>query len=58
MSKPTEIFYATEIIYHYQCPNCDGWWSVADTAPAQLTHCPHCGIQGEPVPHTSDEVPL
>lgn len=34
-----------EYLYHYRCPSCDGWWSVADKhpTPGQSAVCPHCG---------------
>jgi uncharacterized paraquat-inducible protein A len=36
-----------EILYHYQCPQCELWWSVADIAVPKVAHCPHCGCEDE-----------
>jgi phage FluMu protein Com len=35
-----------EKLYHYNCDNCDRWWTVADIVPllGKLVNCPHCGI--------------
>ena len=39
--------YSTEILTHFQCDDCKGWWTVADyhAAPkkTEKRYCPHCG---------------
>jgi len=51
--------YTIEILYHYTCGYCKGWWSHALTptvnknkeikfdSPSRLAFCPHCGEDGE-----------
>jgi transcription elongation factor Elf1 len=38
-----------EKLYHFQCPQCNHWWSIADgkIAIGQETFCPACGIKHE-----------
>ena len=49
-----------EILYHYTCGRCKGWWSHAHTpdmnkknnefqvdGPSKLMFCPHFGEDGE-----------
>ena len=51
--------YTTEILYHYVCGKCKGWWSYASTditrteknikwqGTAGKMCCPHCGRHAE-----------
>ena len=51
--------YTIEIIYHFTCGYCKGWWSRALTptvnknkefkidSPNRLSFCPHCGEDGD-----------
>ncbi len=50
--------FAIEILYHFNCGSCKGWWSYALTpeSPTQhlawgmsgkFQHCPHCGAEAE-----------
>ncbi len=35
-----------EIIWHFSCYDCKGWWSIAATdgwEPQKSIYCPHCG---------------
>jgi hypothetical protein len=37
--------FSKEILYHFVCEKCKGWWSIALTdawKPSKL-YCPHCG---------------
>ena len=48
-----------EILYHFTCGRCKGWWSHAHTPdmneegdfetepPTKLMYCPHCGEDGK-----------
>jgi hypothetical protein len=36
-----------ENLYHFRCPPCKGWWSIAD-APMDIKKdwfCPWCGVK-------------
>ena len=38
--------YSKEIIWHFTCYFCKGWWSIAandDWQPKNNLYCPHCG---------------
>jgi len=41
--------YSTEILTHFQCPACEGWYTVADHHIVQQKlkshYCVHCGNQ-------------
>ena len=51
--------YTIEMIYHFTCGYCKGWWSHALTptvnknkefkinSPNKLAFCPHCGEDGD-----------
>ena len=52
--------HTVEILYHFTCGRCKGWWSHAHTpdmnkkndefrvdGPSKLMFCPHCGEDGE-----------
>ena len=32
-----------EILTHYQCPDCEQWWSIGDAPPFTSMYCPLCG---------------
>lgn len=36
-----------ELLYHFQCGYCQGWWSIGDFTPEEgkQIYCPHCGLQ-------------
>jgi len=40
------IRYSKETLYHFQCGECKGWWSVADfhilPYKTETMACPHC----------------
>ena len=48
-----------EILYHFTCGRCKGWWSHSQTPtmdkkgelqtdkPTKFIYCPHCGEDGE-----------
>lgn len=48
--------YSTEILRHYRCWNCRGWWSIADdpTPEGGFLSCPKCGARGQ-VQEAGDE---
>jgi ribosomal protein L33 len=35
-----------EIIWHFSCEECKGWWSIAasDKWKPKKLFCPHCGV--------------
>lgn len=35
--------YSTEVLMHYRCCLCNGWWSISDGATDCTFYCPHCG---------------
>ena len=38
--------YSKEVIWHFSCYDCKGWWSIAATdgwEPRKNLYCPHCG---------------
>ena len=52
--------HTVEILYHFTCGRCKGWWSHAHTpninidddefkveGPKKLMFCPHCGEDGD-----------
>ena len=46
--------YTIEMLYHFTCGKCKGWWSYAHTpttnkieGPKTLMFCPHCGEDGD-----------
>lgn len=52
LARRNQIVWSQEMLTHFQCLHCDGWWSIADydariarmhAAPTYL-HCPWCGI--------------
>lgn len=43
MSGPTIAKVSIERLWHFQCGNCQGWWTVGDYKPKlMMTTCPHC----------------
>jgi hypothetical protein len=36
-----------ELLYHFNCDVCQGWWSIGDLEyqPGRIVFCPHCGSQ-------------
>jgi len=50
--------FTIEILYHFNCGKCKGWWSYALTPEykfqhlgwgmsGKFQHCPHCGAEAE-----------
>ena len=33
---------STEILSHFQCRECNRWWSIGDWKPKKYIFCPHC----------------
>lgn len=40
----SKITYSIETLYHFNCHNCGGWWSVGDAPTLPFWFCPHCGF--------------
>ena len=38
--------FSKEIIYHFQCSNCEGWWTIGDfhIKKQDKLFCPWCGF--------------
>ena len=32
-----------EVLAHFNCPECTGWWSVSEWECEPVVCCPHCG---------------
>lgn len=41
----TKITYSIETLYHFNCHNCGGWWSVGDAPNLPVWTCPRCGFR-------------
>lgn len=41
---PPEIkhFYSKEILWHFSCDVCKGWWTISDWEAKDTIACPHC----------------
>lgn len=37
------LIFSREMLMHYRCPACDGWWSIGDGRSYGGYFCPHCG---------------
>lgn len=37
----------TELLHHFNCGSCKGWWSIGDWVPIVNLYCPHCGMLGK-----------
>lgn len=37
------LIFSRELLMHYQCPACNGWWSIGDGRSYGGYFCPHCG---------------
>lgn len=37
------LIFSREMLMHYQCPACHGWWSIGDGRSYGGYFCPHCG---------------
>jgi len=33
---------SVETLYHFQCGQCKGWWTIGDWTPVDDLSCPHC----------------
>lgn len=41
--KAGTLIFSREMLMHYQCPACQGWWSIGDGRCYGGYFCPHCG---------------
>lgn len=41
----SKITYTIEVLHHFSCYNCGGWWSVSDPPRLQEWTCPRCGFK-------------
>ena len=41
--KSGVLIFSREFLMHYQCPLCNGWWSIGDGRSYGGYFCPHCG---------------
>jgi hypothetical protein len=32
-----------ERLYHFNCPDCQGWWTIGDLPKIEKMFCPYCG---------------
>lgn len=37
------LIFSRELLMHYQCSLCNGWWSIGDGRSYGGYFCPHCG---------------
>jgi len=37
------LIFSRELLMHYQCSACKGWWSIGDGRSYGGYFCPHCG---------------
>jgi hypothetical protein len=37
------IIQSPERLVHFQCPRCEGWWSIGDAPDREFWFCPWCG---------------
>ena len=42
------IKYSVETLYHFNCDDCGGYWSLSDSLPEIIT-CPHCSRKSSPI---------
>jgi hypothetical protein len=35
--------YSIEMLVHFRCSVCSGWWSIGDAKVDRTYFCPHCG---------------
>lgn len=42
--QPRRIAYSMEVLYHFACGECFGWWSMSDDEGELVREftCPHC----------------
>ena len=38
------LIFSREMLIHYQCPVCNGWWSIGDGRSYGSYYCVHCGV--------------
>lgn len=43
----SKITYSIEVLYHLNCHNCGGYWSLSEKLPAEII-CTHCGFKSIP----------
>lgn len=41
--KSGTLIFSRELLMHYQCPLCKGWWSIGDGRSYGGYFCPYCG---------------
>lgn len=48
--KAGTMIFSREMLMHYRCSACDGWWSIGDGRSYGGYFCPHCGCWLEIAP--------
>lgn len=41
--KASPLIFSREMLIHYRCPSCNGWWSIGNGRSYGGYFCPHCG---------------
>ncbi|MEX0931188.1 MAG: hypothetical protein WDZ88_00395 [Candidatus Paceibacterota bacterium] len=44
--KTDALFVSREVLSHFRCGECAGWWSIGDAPKRKLWFCPWCGMNG------------
>ncbi len=53
------IGYCIEVLYHFRCRHCEGWWTIGDWQPGTAAiRCPHCGTLAVPRALTTGSVEI
>jgi len=47
-----QMTFITEVITHFLCGACDGWFSISEFKLKEIT-CPHCGCREYPISNDS-----
>ena len=47
--KLNESVMSVEVISHFRCGKCNGWWSIGDAVLEEKTEwfCPWCGVKNK-----------
>lgn len=52
------IGYSKEILYHFSCDKCGGWWTIGDFQNFDFElYCPHCNHKSKPEKINKDDLP-